>query len=226
VHPDTDDPLAPPDNEQWLADLRATGPRHEAALARLREYLLRAVLVYLTRHRSDLAGYDFAEVRQFAEDWTQQALIQVVASIDRFRGDSRFTTWAYRIAVNLVAGELRRKRWDTLSLDEMAEKGAPEGESDEDNAVRSPESEIIRRQIWATIQHVIDTDLTARQRDALTQIVLDGVPVEVVAARLATNRNNIYKLVHDARKKLRRELEARHWTPEEMLAVYGDERDA
>jgi RNA polymerase sigma-70 factor, ECF subfamily len=209
-------------NAEWLAELGAADARSDATVSELRDYLLRAVLIYLTRHRSDLTGFDYEELRQFAEDWTQLALIQVLDNLDSFRGDSKFTTWAYRVAINLAAGELRRKRWENVSLEGLAESDSPDLAVTEDTALPSPESELTRDQIWSTIQGIIDRDLTERQRIVLTRIVLEGVPVEAVADSLGTNRNNIYKIVHDARKKLRRELEAAHWTAEEMLGAFDD----
>jgi len=208
-------------SREWLDDLSSSGARKDAAVADLREYLLRAVLVYLTRHRSDLAVFDYEELRQFAEDWAQGSLLQVLDNLDTFRGDSKFTTWAYRIAVNLAAGELRRKRWNTLSLDEMVESGSSEASTQGDSGQPSPETEATRAQVWEVVRNVIDHGLTERQRTALTRIVLDGAPVEIVAEELDTNRNNVYKIVHDARKKLRRELESRDWSAQDMLDAFG-----
>ncbi|MFN2116007.1 MAG: RNA polymerase sigma factor [Anaerolineae bacterium] len=208
-------------NSEWLADLDPQSPQREAAIADLREYLLRAVLVYLTRHRSDLSVFDYDEIRQFAEDWAQQALIQVIDHRDTFRGDSKFTTWAYRIAVNLAAGELRRKRWENLSLDRLTEAEAPDISLREDTSAPPPEDLLSREQIWQTIQDVIQHDLTDRQRTVITRIIIEGVPVEVVADDLGTNRNNIYKLVHDARRKLKRALESRGWSADDVLSAFA-----
>lgn len=210
-------------NEDWLVELRDHGPRNAAALADLREYLLRAILVYLTRQRSDLGAFDYDELRQLAEDWAQQSLLQVLDSIDSFRGDSKFTTWAYRISVNLAAAALRRKRWESLSLESLTESESPDVALKEDTTTLSPEIQVTRRQVWAVISSIIDTELTDRQRTALTRIVIEGVPVEVVADQLGTNRNNIYKIVHDARKKLRRELEARDWRADDVLRAFEDD---
>ena len=210
----------PSSNAQWLADLDSTGPERDAAVSRLREYLLRAVLVYLTRHRSDLSGYDFEELRQLAEDWTQQALLQVLDKKDSFRGDSKFTTWAYRVAINLVAGALRRKRWANVSLDELTESESPDIGLRQDTSVPTPEAQTARAQVWEIITTVINDELTERQRIALTRCVFDGTPVEVVAEQLNTNRNNIYKIVHDARRRLKRELELRDWSADDVLQAF------
>jgi RNA polymerase sigma-70 factor (ECF subfamily) len=217
LHLDLNEPRT---NDEWLADLTATGPRQEQAVSDLRDYLLRAVLVYLTRHRSDVSGMDYDELRQLAEDWAQAGTLQVLDKLSSFRGDSKFTTWAYRVVINLVAGELRRKRWESVSLEALTEAEQPDLKLREDTAQPSPETELTREEAWSAIQDVIAVSLTERQRTVLTQVVLDGVPVEDVAESLGTNRNNIYKIVHDARRKLRRELEQRHWTADEVFGAF------
>jgi RNA polymerase sigma-70 factor (ECF subfamily) len=208
-------------NADWLYELRATGTVRDAAIADLRAYLLRAVLIYLTRNRSDLVGFHYDELRQLAEDWTQEALVQVLANLDGFRGDSKFTTWAYRIAINLVAGELRRKRWENVSLEALTESDSPDLSLKIDDTTVTPEASLTRVQVWSAIQAVIDTDLTERQRTVLTEVVFQGVPIEVVAESLDTNRNNIYKIVHDARKKMKQSMEARGWSAEDVLAAFA-----
>jgi RNA polymerase sigma-70 factor (ECF subfamily) len=210
-------------NTEWLDELQSTGPSRDAAINDLRDYLLRAVLVYLTRHRSDVSGLDYDELQQLAEDWAQQGVLQVLDKADTFRGDSKFTTWAYRVVINLVAGELRRKRWNALSLEALTESDQPDLRLKEDGNTPSPESQLTRGEVWGVIQTVIDEELTERQRTVLTQVVLDGVPVETVAESMGTNRNNIYKIIHDARRKLRRELEVRHWSADDVLSAFADE---
>jgi RNA polymerase sigma-70 factor, ECF subfamily len=213
-------------NEAWLADLQSAGPRHEHAIIDLRDYLLRAVLVYLTRHRSDVSSLDYEELQQLAEDWAQQGVLQVLDKLPTFRGDSKFTTWAYRVVINLVAGDLRRKRWESVSLEALTESDQPDLRLKEDSSQPSPETEVTRGEAWAAIQLVIENDLTERQRSVLTQVVLEGIPVETVAESMGTNRNNIYKIVHDARRKLRRELEQRDWSAEDVLSAFDDEPGA
>lgn len=207
-------------NEEWLADLQPESPRREAAIRDLRDYLMRAVLVYLTRHRSDVAGLDYDEIQQMAEDWAQQGVLQVLDRSASFRGDSKFTTWAYRVAINLVAGDLRRKHWETVSLDALTESSLPDSRWTEDGDQPSPEDELARSELWAAVQSVIHEDLTPRQRTVLTQVVLHGVPVDVVAEQMNTNRNNIYKIIHDARRKLRQELALRDWSTEDVMAAF------
>jgi RNA polymerase sigma-70 factor (ECF subfamily) len=208
-------------NEAWLRDLSAVGPAHDVAVAELREYLLRAILVYLARHRSDLAGLEFEELRQYAEDWAQSSIIQILEKLDTFRGASKFTTWAYRVAINLAAADLRRRNWDNTSLDQLTDDRALSERLAEDAGPPGPESRAMRRQIWETIQTVIDTDLTERQRTALTMAVVEDAPMEVIAEALGTNRNNVYKIVHDARRKLRRALDERGWSADDVFQAFG-----
>jgi RNA polymerase sigma-70 factor (ECF subfamily) len=207
-------------NEDWLRDLSAAGPAHDGAIEDLREFLLRAILVYLSRHRSDLAGLEYEELRQYAQDWSQAALIQILDKLDTFRGQSKFTTWAYRVAINLAAADLRRRSWDSTSLEMLTEERGFALRLTQD-ASAGPEATALQEQIWETIQQVIDEDLTPRQREALTMAVLDDAPMEAIASALGTNRNNVYKIVHDARRKLRRELEERGWSADDVFQAFG-----
>jgi RNA polymerase sigma-70 factor (ECF subfamily) len=208
-------------NDEWLADLGAQDTRAEA-LADLRDYLLRAVYVYMDRHREDLSDLGRSELEQMAEDFAQEALLQVLERLDTFRGESKFTTWAYRFVINVAAGELRLRRWRTLSMEAVV------GQEEvsllhflSDTAAPDPETAAARVEIAALMKRVIRHELTERQRIALINVKLRGVPVDVVAEELDTNRNNIYKLVYDARKKLKEGLERRHYSQADVLAIFS-----
>ena len=208
-------------NEEWLADLGAQETRAEA-LADLRDYLLRAVYVYMDRHREDLSDLGRSELEQMAEDFAQEALLQVLDNLEAFRGESKFTTWAYRFVINEAAGELRLHRWRTLSVEAVV------SEDEEvsllhflsDRSAPDPETAAAQSEILLLMEHVIQEELTERQRVALVSVKLRGVPVDVVAERLDTTRNNVYKLVYDARRKLRAGLERRHYSEADVLAIF------
>jgi RNA polymerase sigma-70 factor (ECF subfamily) len=209
-------------NEEWLRALRSSGATQEEALQDLRDYLLRAVLVYLSRDRSDLARFHPDELRQLAEDWAQEALLTIVDKLDTFRGQSKFTTWAYRVVINLAADELRHRRWKALSLEALAEEEEmPLLSMIEDTQAEDPEKAAERQEIWATIQRIIDEELTDRQRTALTNLLLRGMPMQEVAERLGTNKNNVYKIMHDARKKLKKRLTEYGLSEEYILATFS-----
>jgi RNA polymerase sigma-70 factor (ECF subfamily) len=214
--------MAPRSNEKWLADLRNEETQAKA-LADLRQYLLRAVFLYLDRRRADLTHLEQRELEHLAEDFAQEALLQILTRLDTFRGDSKFTTWAYRFAINVAAGELRLHRWRTLSMEALV------GEQEEvplfiflsDQEAPDPETVAARNQILDLIHQIISEDLTERQRFALVNVHLRGIPMAEVARQLDSTPNNVYKLIHDARKKLKKGLQRHHYSEADVLAIFG-----
>ena len=207
-------------NQEWLAALR--GPGRNGALTDLRALLVRG-LGYALAGRP---GVDDSAL----EDFVQDALLNILAGLDSFRGESRFTTWAQKIAVHVALTELRRHRWRDVSLDEMT--GSPN--TDPNNGVRmqvripdmladpaaGPEQQAIQRMLLSTLHRIIATELTDRQRQALVAVRIHGVPLEEVARRMGTNRNALYKLLHDARQRLQKRMMAEELSPQEMLAAF------
>jgi RNA polymerase sigma-70 factor (ECF subfamily) len=209
-------------NEQWLADLESEDAQAEA-LADLREYLLRAVFIYLDRHREDLTHLDRRELEQLAEDFAQEALIQILDRLHTFRGESKFTTWAYRFVIHAAAGELRLHRWRSLSVEALADQyQVPLFTLVSDETAPDPETLAARHEILDLLYRIIQDDLTDLQRFALISVHFQGVPVVVVAQQLDSTPNNVYKLVYDARKKLKRGLELQHYSLADVLAIFGE----
>ena len=209
-------------NEEWLRALRSRGTSQEEALQDLRDYLLRAVLVYLSRDRSDLAHFHPDELQHLAEDWAQEALVTIVGKLDTFRGQSKFTTWAYRIVINQAAGELRHRRWSAVSLEALPEEEEPSLLSMiEDVRAQDPERATQQEEVLAIIQRIIDEELTDRQRVALTNLLFRGMPMGEVAERLGTNKNNVYKIMHDARKKLKKRLPEYDLSEDYVLSIFS-----
>ncbi len=215
-------PKTPRNNAEWLADL-GDGEPQAKALADLREYLRRAVFVYLDRHRADLSHLDRRELEHLAEDCVQDALLKILDKLDTFRGASKFTTWAYRFVINVAAGELRLHRWRTLSIEMLV------GEHEVslftflgDRETPDPETAAARNQILDTIHQIINEELTERQRFALVNVHLRGVPMADVARQLNSTPNNVYKLIHDARKKLKAGLHRRRYSEADVLAIFGE----
>lgn len=209
-------------NAEWLSDLR-NEETQAAALADLREYLLRAVFLYLDRYREDLMRLDRRELEHLAEDFAQDALLQIQDNLDTFQGKSKFTTWAYRFVVNVAAGELRLHRWRTLSIETLVgEQEIPLFTFLSDQEAPDPETVAARNQILAVIRHIIDEELTERQRFALVNVHFRGVPTAEVARQLHSTPNNVYKLVHDARKKLKNGLQQRRYSEADVLSIFGE----
>jgi RNA polymerase sigma-70 factor (ECF subfamily) len=203
-------------NDAWLSTLREPGPARREALRDLRSRLVRG-LKYAMADRPDVTE---AHIQGFV----QNALLKILENLDSFRGDSRFTTWAHKIAVHEAFDELRRKRWEDVSLDEMIERY--EGDftpSILDDPNPSPEQQVTQQTILETVKRLIDEELTERQRRAMVAVVLAGVPTTEVARRMNTNRNALYKLMHDARQRLKRRMEAEGISLEEALAAFEQE---
>ena len=204
---------------EWLRALRASGAEQQKALETLRSRILRALQWYLTEHRSTW-GLDQEQARALAEDLTQEALITILEKLATFRGESHFTTWAYAVALRRALGELRRKRWQERSLAAREAHTPPPIWPLEDQRAQNPEQAAQQSELWHTIREVIARDLTVRQRTVLVGHVFQGVPLDIVAEQLGTNRDNVYKLLHDARKKLKQRLLQRGLTYADVLKAF------
>lgn len=200
-------------NEEWLADLR--GPGSAAAIEDLREIVLRGLRAALaTRVRRDL---DFV-----VEDFVQDAMLKILDNLDTFRGESKFTTWALKIAIHVAYSELRRRRWQDVSLQELmlgqdGDEFTPAILTDPDPG---PENAAQRTSMLDFVGKMIDEELTERQRTAVVAIMINGMPISEAARRMDTNRNALYKLVHDARKRLQKRMTEYGISPDEVLAAF------
>ena len=211
-------------NEQWLNDLRASGAAQEVAIADLRDLLLRAALYFFNRNSGDFQGLNQDEIMQRAQDSAQDALIAVMDHLSDFRGDSKFSTWAYKFAINTAMMAARRERWKDVSLDELGstdEKYFGEGMMQDKSEGVAPEQSTMLSEIRTIIREVIEQDLTEKQRRVLFMMVFNDVPLDVVVRHLDSNRNAIYKLLHDARRKLKSGLQARGFEVGETLALFS-----
>ena len=199
-------------NEEWLAALR--GPEQAEALADLRAFLVRG-LRYALANRSDVD-------EQIREDFAQDALLKILKALDTFRGESRFTTWAQKIAVNVAFTELRRRRWQDTSLEAITEGLSLDFVPDMliDRSA-GPDQQAVQSAFLETLRRLITTELTEKQRQALIAIRIQGMPLEEVARRMGTNRNALYKLLHDARQRLKKKLEEEGLSPQDVLAAFS-----
>ncbi len=212
-------------NEMWLAELQNNHPGQAVAIEALRQYLQRGVTAYL-HTRSDLNYLAPSELAQMSQDFVQEAILKVQANLHTFQGRSKFTTWASKIAGNLAISELRRAKWRDLSLDTITEGGASLQEVlSVDSAIsENPDRASERQQVWQTITAVIETDLTERQRQVMAAIQFNDIPISEVARLLDTNANNVYKIMHDARLKLKQRLKTLDLDPDYILHLFGDGR--
>jgi len=186
----------------WLRDLAQASPARDTAILRLHRMLLGAAKAELYRRgNSDITG---PEVDDLAHQAAADSLVAVLAKLYSFRGESRFTTWAYRFVILEVSTQLGRHFWRTprrtLEADEWEQLPSRFGLDPQDRAEW--------RELVSALRSAVDTELTPRQRYVFSAIVLRGIPLDALVVRLDSNRNAIYKTMFDARRKLRRVLAA------------------
>ena len=152
------------------------------------------------------------------EDLAQEATLRVLDRLDGYRGESRFTTWAVTIAVRVALTELRRPRWREVSLDRLVaeDRGTP---PDPPSPAPGPPREAERQEILDLLRRTLAGELTERQRTALVG-ELRGMPQEEIARQLGIGRNALYKLGHDARKRLKARLMAAGVTDEDVSSAF------
>jgi len=204
-------------NKEWIADLSAPGPEQEAALADLRVIIARGLPFALSKWLSSTDP----QLESLVEESTQETLLRVLSHLHTFEGRSKFTTWVHKIAVRIAITELRRKRWKDTSLEDLLEgNGAMEGLDLMAEPGPSPETTTEQAELIQQVGRIINEELTEKQRNAIVAIRIHGMPVEEVASRMDMTRNALYKLIHDARLRLKSRLEETGLTAEELLASF------
>ncbi|MDX6698551.1 MAG: hypothetical protein QOE65_1948 [Solirubrobacteraceae bacterium] len=187
----------------WRRSLAAGAPERDAAMARLHALLLRAARFEVSRRAGALGERAGRELDDLAMQAADDALLAVLRKLDSYRGDSRFTTWAYKFALLEAAVKVRRRSWRDREV--PLEDAAWERISDRR---ASPHDDAHAAELLSAIRRAIEDALTAHQRSVLVAITLNDVPIDVLAERLGTTRGALYKTLHDARRKLRAALAA------------------
>jgi RNA polymerase sigma-70 factor (ECF subfamily) len=195
------------DSDGWLRDLRADGRRREEAVARLHALLLRGARYTIARQRTLLPQFWDTDLEQIALESADDATVAVLSRLDDFRGESRFTTWAYKFAFLDATAKLRQRAWRGREIPTEPESWTLLGARAE--ADQTAELGELLEAIGAGIAEA----LTDRQREALVAVAVNGVAIEVVADRLGTTRGALYKTLHEARVKLRAYLAERGLGP-------------
>jgi RNA polymerase sigma-70 factor (ECF subfamily) len=198
-------------NAEWIVALNGRGDEQAAALTDLRTYLLRAALFTLQRALRYVGHLESSTLGQLAEDCAQD-----------FRGESRFTTWAYAFAVNIALTAARRERSAPVAQDPILEisEALPSPGRDEDG-LPDPERRALQMEMMAAIRDGIEQNLTLRQQEALRALVFEEVPLDDVVRQWGSNRNAVYKLVHDARRKLKMHLASRGFDVKDIFDLFA-----
>ena len=204
----TADGITPPadfdaDSATWVRSLTGPAEKREAAVARLHEMLLRIAHSEL-RRRSGRLRITGPELDDLAYQAAADALLAIMAKIGQFRGESRFTTWAYKFVIFEVSAKAGRHFW----VNPPTSMDAGDWDRLPDRFGLDPAREAERREMASAVRRAVDEQLTPRQRQVFIAIVLDGVPLDALAVRLGSTRNAIYKTMFDARRKLRAALAA------------------
>jgi RNA polymerase sigma-70 factor (ECF subfamily) len=199
------------ESREWLGSHRAEGAVGDEAIARLHALLLRGARFEVARRRPTLPHLRGDDLEDIATEAAADALMSVLRRLDDFRGASRFTTWVYKFALLEAAVKLRKRAWQGREL-----PLEPEGWGLFSSAGLEPDAEAEQNELLATVQSAIATVLTPHQRRVLVALALNGVPIDVLAERMNTNRGALYKTLHDARRKLRghlheRDIELDNW---------------
>lgn len=204
-------------NESWLNNLRAEGVVYEEAISDLRAVIEKGLPYALSRWLSP----DDPLFLPLVEEVTQETLLRVLDQLDTFQGRSLFTTWVHKIAIRLALTELRRKRWRDASLDELTENEdlpPPPGLLADPQA--SPELFAERNDMIARVRRILDEELTPKQRQALLLLGVQNASMEDAVKRMKTNRNALYKLLHDARLRMKKRLALEDLTPQDILLAF------
>jgi RNA polymerase sigma-70 factor, ECF subfamily len=191
------------ESAEWLSALADGGSQREAAVARLHEMLLR-VAQRECRRRGPRLRITGPELEDLAYQATADALVAIIRKLGQFRAESRFTTWAYKFVILEVSDKIGRHFWQNPGVRLDAE----DWDNLPDRFGFEPAREAEWRDLLAALRRAVDTELTPRQREIFVAIVVNGVPLDALVVRLGSNRNAIYKMMFDARRKLRAALAA------------------
>lgn len=196
------------ESQAWLDQLDPASPERHAAIGSLHGLLLKAARFEITRRSATHPHLRGDDLDDLAHQSADDALVAVLAKLGEFRGDSRFTTWAYKFALYEAAVKVRRRAWQgrEVPLEPEGWGGFASGEA-------SPGGRAETGELMAALREAIAGELTPHQREVLLAVAVNDVPIDVLAERLNTTRGALYKTIHDARRKLRAALAARGLEP-------------
>jgi RNA polymerase sigma-70 factor, ECF subfamily len=192
----------------WLRRLGADGPDRDEAIRELHALLLKAARFEIARRRGSVSHLRGGDLEDLAQQSADDALLAILGKLERFRGESRFTTWAYKFALLEAAVKIRRRTWQEreVPLEEEAWRTLADARARADSTAEDAE-------LLAAVREEIRS-LAPRQREVLVAVTLNDVPIDVLAQRLGSTRGALYKSLHDARANLRRALAARGLRPD------------
>jgi RNA polymerase sigma-70 factor (ECF subfamily) len=192
---------------EWIERLSEGSPERDAAIGELHGLLLRAARFEVNRRQAGLPQMRGGDYEDLAQQSADDALVAVLGKLGEFRGESRFTTWAYKFALYEAAATVRKRSWQRREIPLEADAWALLADSRS-----APERDAETSDLLGVLRDGIQHDLSPHQRTVLVALALNGVPIDVLAERFGTTRGALYKTLHDARRKLRATLAARGMT--------------
>ena len=193
-----------PVSQAWIDGLSADSPEREPAIEALHALLLKAARFEVNRRRGAISHLRDNDHDDLAHQSADDAVVAVLKKLGDFRGESQFTTWAYKFALLEAATKVRGRAWQGREIPLQ-----PEGWTLIADHHSTPQRDAETRELLAALQEAIERDLSRHQRDVLVATTLNDVPIDVLAERLDTTRGALYKTIYDARHKLRAALAAR-----------------
>lgn len=191
----------------WVAALSSTGPEQSTALRELHALMIRAAGHQVWRMRAALPDPSPGAVDVIVNQAADEAMTALLGKLHTFQGRSRFTTWAFKFAILQAATEVRRLQWQhrEVELHDLELQPSPSQDG--------PELSAEGTDLAGAVAEAMLTVLTPYQRRTAVALLVDAVPIDVLAERLGTSRGALYKTLHDVRVRLRRELTANGYLP-------------
>jgi RNA polymerase sigma-70 factor, ECF subfamily len=195
-----------PPGPDWVTLLSTPGPGHDQALLQLHQLLVKATRHQVSQMYYGVAAIGAVRMDELVNQAADEAMVDILGKLSSFEGRSRFTTWAYKFGILHAAVEVRRNMWRhrDLDLDSVPERPAVQS---------TPEQLLEGTELAAAVGHAIEEALTPHQRLVVLALLVDDVPIDVLADRLGTTRNALYKALHDARGRLRAHLALAGYLP-------------
>jgi len=194
---------------EWVRALSSSGVDRDRALKQLHLLMLRAARHQVTRMRTALPDPSPAAVEVLVNSAADEAMTALLSKLHTFEGRSRFTTWAFKFAVLQVASDVRRLQWQhrEVELRDLDLESIPSADHD------GPQQRAEANDLANALARSMATVLTPHQRRVAIALLVDGVPIDVLAERLGTSRGALYKTVHDVRGRLRADLSSQGYLP-------------
>jgi RNA polymerase sigma-70 factor, ECF subfamily len=189
------------ESRAWLETLRSDGARYESAIMRLHSLLLSEARFQVRRRTAALSHPSGRDLDDLAVQAADDALVAILAKLDRFRGDALFTTWARRFAELEVPGKIRRRLGHARETPTETETLQLYPSKDGDVQAITEAADLADR-----LGELIVHELTAHQREVLVALAIDEVDSKDLATRLNSTPGALYKTLHDARRKLKHGL--------------------